>query len=188
MEIKEYTHYGIRVTKQMLYGRRFADALEKDKIEYEMMPVEIQGEAEVYIYSRGDEKRYAFVTGGGSVDGFYETIYITTAIPDDLDWWALANDVDQQEKGKPPLRMHTRFYFCFLKCEDKVEEEHEITPDNLFENFEKPLDEIIPNFWEEVAWEMQKYYDTKDIKKYGYSAWDIDNDIVDKLMQTFHHN
>lgn len=47
----EYSHYGVKVTKQTIRNKRFVNILEENGIEYEVMPVEIPGDAEVYIYT-----------------------------------------------------------------------------------------------------------------------------------------
>lgn len=183
MEIKEYNHYGVKVTKQSGWNRRFVDALEDNNIEYEMMPVEIPGDAEVYIYYYDGVKKYAFVTREGGVDGFYEDVYITTAIPDDIDWWALVYDVNRQEEGYAPLKMHTQFQRRLLAAETKIENKNKDIMDDL-ENFGKSPEEIIPDYWYEVAYEMREYYSESEIKKYGYLAWDVMNERVDLLLNS----
>lgn len=186
MEMKEYCHYGVKVTKQTGWNKRFVDSLEESGIEYEIMPVEISNDAEVYIYSYDGVKKYAFVTGGGGVDGFYENVYITTAIPDDMNWWALASDVDLQEKGHEPTQMHTQFQRRLIAAEDKIQKEYEDVLNDI-DNYGKSPDEIIPDYWNKVAYEMKDYYMVSDIKRYGYAAWDVMDKYVDLLLNAFNH-
>lgn len=188
MEIKEYTHYGIKVTKQIDYsenGRVFLDTLEHNGISYEEMPTPTEisrftyTQSNIYIYTCDGVKKYALVFDRG--------IYITTAIPDDMDWLALVNDIDQQEKGEEPQRMHTQFYLRLMRAEKKVNEQNKevwdnhLDPEN-FENWNKSIEEIIPGFWGDVSLEMRRYYMESEIRKYGYAAWDVEDWIVDKIL------
>lgn len=164
----------------------FLDTLEHNGIPYEVMPTteEISGtmytQSDIYIYTHNGIKKYALVLGRG--------IYITTAIPDDMDWLALATDIDGQEKGKEPQRMHTQFYFRLLRAEKEVHEKNKETWDNHFDwdnfkNWDKPVEEIIPGFWGDVYLKIGSYYSQGEIKKYGYAAWDVENCIVDKILK-----
>lgn len=175
MEIKEFTHYGIKVSKQSEGEKRFKDALKDNGIEYEVMPVDIPHDGEVYIYTYKGQKKYAFVGGG--------YIYITTAIPDDMDWWGLAFDVDEQERGQEPLRMHTQFQRRLIAAETKIQSDNGVNECDFFENSGKSPDEIIPEYWNKVAWELKKYYSKAEMKEYGYAAWDVDNKWVDLVTQ-----
>ncbi len=182
METKTYKHYGVDVLKQTLLNKQFISVLEENGIEYEMMPIEISGDVEVYIYTAADVKKYAVVYGAGGVDGFAEEVYITTAIPDDMDWQMLMQDVDQQQKGGEPLKMHTQFQRRLLSAETKVQDAHKYLQGNI-ENLVKAPDEYIPNYWHEVYYEILRYYNSEEeIKKYGYAAWDVMDMWVDKLL------
>lgn len=191
--MREYTHYGVRTTKQILNNKRYVHILEENNVDYEVMPIDIpcsDGE-EVYIYFTPDktEKRYAFVVGINGGDAFGEKIYITNAIPDDLDWWALAEDIDQQETGGEPLKMPTQFKRRLSAAEKAVDEQHKkewdefLNVEKFFDCAGKTLEDIIPNYWREVAHELRHYYTYNELQKYGYAAWDVDDDLVKKILK-----
>lgn len=98
-----------------------------------------------------------------------------------MNWPILAGDVDRQERGEQPLKMHTQFQRRLLAAETKIENDHEDLVNDI-ENFAKAPEDFIPDYWFKVAWEMRNYYSESEIKKYGYSAWDVMNEYVDQLI------
>ena len=98
-----YKHYGVIVAKG--FEDDFIGRLSRNGIEYNFLPVYISG-MEVISYRSKGVKKYAVIMR--HEDG--QTVYVTTDIPDDLDWKKLVKDIDNQISGHPAMEMESKLH------------------------------------------------------------------------------
>ena len=100
MMIKELTHYGRKVTYQVI-STFFKEDLRKAGLDYIEAP---NLDHDIVFYKWNGQDRYAVIKQG---DGF-ESVYVTDAFPLDADWELLLRDCQDQMEGKEPMEMKTK--------------------------------------------------------------------------------
>lgn len=62
----------------------------------------------MYVYSVDGVNKYAVVKPLSIPDDYAEVVYITTSIPEDLDFNMLVQDVESQNNGEEPMQPKTK--------------------------------------------------------------------------------
>lgn len=106
------THYGIDVLVQSL-DSSFEDDLKKAGIDYVLLPV---AEHRIYKYTTQGQTRYALVTFPNVPEEYREEVYITSQIPDDMDWDKLVRDCQDQGNGEEPMKIPTHARIMYDKA------------------------------------------------------------------------
>lgn len=114
------THYGVAVLVQSL-DSSFEDDLEKAGIDYVLLPV---AEHKIYKYTTQGQTRYALVTFPNVPEEYREEVYITSQIPDDMDWDKLVEDCRNQANGEEPAQLPTHARVMYDRAVALVENEH----------------------------------------------------------------
>lgn len=124
----KYTHYGKEVTVQTL-DHCFADDLETNGIAYIELPIV---QHKIYKYKYQGKERYALVTYPNVPDAYFENVYITDSIPDDMDWEKLVYDCVCQSHGEEPAAFPTRARVLYDKACSMVYENDRHKDDKTF--------------------------------------------------------
>ena len=140
--MKQFEHYGVPVTYQCLENRSFKEELEKRGIKYIELPLL---DYTVLKYEFENNTRYALVVSSFFIDTYYDDVYITERIPDDMNWENMATDVSGQKSGKPPMKMKTKKDVVYEKARDLAGKWMEKQPgyDMWRDALEPPADEEI---------------------------------------------
>lgn len=102
--IKVYMHYGIEVRRQVI-DQDFRQVLRDKGIRYIDLPIM---DTDVIKYVNDGVTRYAVIKDLIAPEEFWQAVYITEQIPDDLDWDRLIEDVEAQEQGDDPAKMTSK--------------------------------------------------------------------------------
>lgn len=113
--MRRFEHYGIPVIYQCLKDHSFKEELKKKGVTYIELPLL---DYTVLKYEFENNTRYALVVPCFAIDTYYEDVYITERIPDDMSWENLAQDVSGQKSGKPPMKMRTKKDVVYEKARD----------------------------------------------------------------------
>lgn len=111
------THYGIDVLVQSL-DSSFEDDLKKAGIDYALLPV---AEHRIYKYTTQGQTRYALVTFPNVPEEYREDVYITSQIPDDMDWDKLVRDCQDQGNWEEAMKIPTHARIMYDKAVAFVE-------------------------------------------------------------------
>lgn len=171
------THYGNKVT----YGacaESFINILEHNNIEFTELPLL---DNLVITFNYDGEKKYALITGRKHQQE-YEHVFITNAIPDDMDWKKLEIDCSHQIRGGEPEQMNSRFSLA-------VEKAHNKALDELDENIDEGIHfqsegENIPEdkLYKTIYRYLVNYgYDVNRIKK--INTGDVDHEFNEKILK-----
>ena len=87
----------------------------------------------VLRYTIDGVRKYAYITYSNIADEFYENVYITTEIPEDLNWKNIESDCKRQNAGEPPMEMPTRARVIFDDCKRRYFQEN--PPKDIMETF-----------------------------------------------------
>lgn len=112
---KPYKHYGVEVIKQVI-DKPFKSVLAEQNMSYIDLPILMDG-IDIIKYTTDNRVKYAVIKGLIVPDEFYQAVYITHQIPDDLDWNRLVEDVDGQEHGEDPMRLQSKLKVVLDKAE-----------------------------------------------------------------------
>ena len=116
--MKKFTHYGIEVAHQYVELEfQFEDALVKEGIEYTYLPINPNNDIRnnVVKYFINGSTRYALLIGNHCI--------ITTAVPEDGDWYNLYLDVIDQISGEDPQKMKSKVRIIVEEAEKWAKEE-----------------------------------------------------------------
>ena len=114
------THYGVDVLVQSL-DSSVEDDLKKARIDYVLLPIV---EHKIYKYTTQGQTRYALVTYPNIPEEYREDVYITSQIPDDMDWNKLVEDCKNQGMGEEPAQLPTHARVMYDKAVENVENMH----------------------------------------------------------------
>lgn len=142
--MRRFEHYGVSVIYQCLKDRRFKNELKKKGITCIELPLL---DYTVLKYKYENNTRYALIASSFFVDEYYEDVYITERIPDDMSWENLAQDVSGQKSGKPPMKMKTKKQVVYEKARELAIKLKEKQPGyDIWRDFhDSPTDEEIEN-------------------------------------------
>ena len=140
--MRQFEHYGVPVMYQYLENRSFKNELKKKGITYTELPLL---DYTVLKYEFENNTRYALVISDFVIDVYYEDVYITERIPDDMSWDNIVTDVSRQKSGKPPMKMKTKKDLVYEKARDLAGKWKEKQPDyDMWKDVvEPPTDEEI---------------------------------------------
>ena len=140
--MRQFEHYGVPVIYQCLENKSFKAELKKRGIEYIELPLL---DYTVLKYEFKNNIRYALVTSYFVIDVYYEDVYITERIPDDISWGNIVTDVSRQKSGEPPMKMETKKDLVYEKARDLSGKWKERQPDyDMWRDaLEPPTDEEI---------------------------------------------
>lgn len=122
--MKVYTHYGVEVVFQCLYGKSFKEILDSAEKNYTELPLL---DKTIYKYSNDGKTQYAYIICPNVPEEYVEEVYITTQVPDDMNWDKLVKDINDQAGGKDPMQMPTRARILYDKavkmaCENPLDQ------------------------------------------------------------------
>ena len=142
--MRQFEHYGVPVMYQYLENRSFKNELKKKGITYTELPLL---DYTVLKYEFENNTRYALVISDFVIDVYYEDVYITERIPDDMSWDNIVTDVSRQKSGKPPMKMKTKKQVVYEKARELVIKLKEKQPGyDIWRDFhDSPTDEEIEN-------------------------------------------
>ena len=83
-----FKHYGVDVLFQRCECS-FADFLKQQGVEYTVLPYL---DDIVLRYNVNGVRKYAYITYPNTIDEYVEYVYITTEIPEDLNWKNIESD------------------------------------------------------------------------------------------------
>ena len=116
--MKKFTHYGVEVMHQYIELEfQFEDALTEKGIEYTYLPISPNNDIRnnvVKYFIDGDTK-YALLISNHCI--------ITTAVPEDGDWYNLYIDVRDQISGENPQKMKSKARIIIEEAEKWAKEE-----------------------------------------------------------------
>lgn len=167
-EMEKFTHYGIEVVYQLLdtyKGNNFRQTLKENGVEWTDLPIL---EPDVLTYIKDGIRRYACIKEYSE----YEAIYITEAIPLDMDWKKLVDDCDQQNSGDAPMEMETKAKVICKKAEEIALEYASKHRDNPFCFPRISVDDLKRAF-------VDLGYSRKDILDMDHH--DVSDDFLDML-------
>lgn len=170
------THYGNKVTHEA-YTESFINILERNNIEFTELPLL---DNLVITFNYDGEKKYALILDSEHYQE-YEHVFITNAIPDDMDWEKLATDCSNQFSGGEPKQMNSRFSLVVEKAynnavdelvENKNEGVHFVDEDNIpEEKLYKMIYKYLVNYG----------YDVNRIKK--INTGDVVREFNEKILK-----
>lgn len=111
-----FKHYGVDILFQQLDKYSFEYELKQRGLEYTFLPYL---DDIVLKYTINGERKYAYITHSNIADEFYENVYITTEIPEDLNWQNIELDRWHQNAGDPPMELPTRARVIFDDCKHR---------------------------------------------------------------------
>lgn len=140
--MRQFEHYGVPVIYQCLKDRSFKEELKGKEIEYTELPLL---DHVVLKYEFENNTRYALVISDFVIDVYYEDVYITERIPDDMSWDNIVTDVSRQKSGEPPMKMKTKKQVVYEKARELAAKWKERQPDyDMWRDaLEPPTDEEI---------------------------------------------
>ena len=140
--MRQFEHYGVPVIYQCLKDQSFKEELKEKGIEYTELPLL---DHVILKYEYEDNTRYALIAEYFVIDTYYEDIYITERIPDDMSWENIVTDVSGQKSGKPPMKMKTKKQVVYEKARELAAKWKERQPgyDMWRDALEPPTDEEI---------------------------------------------
>lgn len=103
--MKTFKHYGIDVTRQIIEAE-FYKTLLKNNISY--TEPACSPDLNLYVYTVDGITKYAVIRPLSIPDDYAEAVYITTSIPEDLDFVKLIQDVESQNDGALPMHPKTK--------------------------------------------------------------------------------
>ena len=116
--MEKFTHYGTEVMHQYIELEfQFEDALTEKGIEYTYLPISPNNDIRnnvVKYFIDGDAK-YALLIDDHCI--------ITTAVPEDGDWYNLYIDIRDQINGEEPQKMKSKARMIIEKAEKWAKEE-----------------------------------------------------------------
>lgn len=116
--MKKFTHYGVEVMHQYIELEfQFEDALTEKGIEYTYLPINPNNDIRnnvVRYFIDGDAK-YALLINNHCI--------ITTAVPEDGDWYNLYIDIRDQISGEDPQKMKSKARIIIEEAEKWAKEE-----------------------------------------------------------------
>lgn len=124
-----FKHYGVDVLFQRCECS-FADFLKQQGVEYTVLPYL---DDIVLRYNVNGVRKYAYITYPNTIDEYVEYVYITTEIPEDLNWKNIESDRIYQEAGDPPMELPTRARVIFDDCKHRWLQEN--PPKDLMVSF-----------------------------------------------------
>lgn len=116
--MKKFTHYGVEVIHQYIELEfQFEDALTEKGIEYIYLPINPNNDIRnnVVKYFIDGNAKYALLIGNHCI--------ITTAVPEDGNWYNLYLDVIDQISGEDPQKMKSKARMIIEKAEKWAKEE-----------------------------------------------------------------
>lgn len=141
--IKEFNHYGVIVLRQVI-GSRFKDTLEQKGVDYIALPFI---DDEVYRYTYDGKRKYAYITHSNAPEEYIEHVYITTEIPEDMNWKNIELDYLGQATGEKPMKIQTRAKVLYDAAKDIVKKNTKESDKNIFFNFfDNKIDEKELNY------------------------------------------
>ncbi len=131
----KFKHYGVDSLYQTL-RHPFEEDLKKNNINYVFLPLT----EKVIKYNVEKKVRYAYITYPNvhPEEGYIENVYITEAIPDDMNWEKLKEDYELQRQGKQPMKIPTRTRILYDKAIEMANDERETNPQDFLNWLEPP--------------------------------------------------
>ena len=112
----EFEHYGVTILRQTTENS-FEDTLKQKGIDYVALPFV---DDIVYRYIYDGKRKYAYITYGNLPDEYTEHVYITSEIPEDMNWKNIELDYLGQTTGEEPMIMQTRAKVLYDAAKDIV--------------------------------------------------------------------
>lgn len=136
----EYKHYNEKVyLLETEYD--FKNMLIQQDIRYQILPILLENEIISFYYKK--QKMYAVLEYRSGIEEYWQNIYITMSIPDDLDWDLLSDDVyAQYAKKQKPTLMKTKLYKMLEFAEEEIVKQHEEEHPEDFLPYEPSADEM----------------------------------------------
>lgn len=109
--MEEYLHYGKKVTYIYCDGYDYREILRRKNIEYEDIPL-LDNEYRMIRYNN----HYAMIKPLPSYDDCSCSVYIFDDIPEDLLFYLIARDIDNQREGYEPMKKNTKAYILIQEA------------------------------------------------------------------------
>lgn len=102
---KEFSHYGINIKVVYLHDGNFEKQLNDEGICYTFLPLIKE---KVIKFKKDGIKYYAYCVPIEMDEDPYEEIFLTTEIPDDMNWQRIREDFFSQLDNNDPMLIKTR--------------------------------------------------------------------------------
>lgn len=188
--LDKFEHYGIDVEFKIMQGDSFANYLFNKGIKFQELPIL---DERVIMYNENEIKKYALIIVMCNAEQYSEKVYITTQIPDDINWRNIAFDHINQEKGQEPMKLQSRFktvsdYIYTHKIDNIIRLlGGETNNTNGKIKFEEDTDDILSKFPENKVYKtiysfLQSYgYDVNYLKNANIS--DVDSTFIENILK-----
>lgn len=123
----KFEHYGVSVTHCLIAGE-FEDELKEKGIQYTALP--LVGD-NVLKYEWKGQIKYAYITEANAADEAMENVYVTTKIPEDMNWSNIELDYMGQKANEAPMLLPSRARVLYDTAKKMAQEKE--TPSSFSE-------------------------------------------------------